>query len=70
MFPRWLVTFKVALPSPICPMTRRPSLTNRKPELASEPSEILRVEGAVATIRNEDVNGIRKLMLPRVEAKR
>lgn len=68
MLPRWLVTVKVALPSPTLPITRRPS-----PKfilLEKAPSEMLRVEGAVATRRKEDSKGMRRKMLLLVEAKR
>ena len=41
-----------------------------KPLPENAPSEILRVEGAVATNLNPALKGIRKLMLPRVEIKR
>src|SRR5687768_16968264 len=70
ILPRWLVTVRLAEPSPVLPTTRRPSLTKLKPELENEPSWIFRVEGAVATSWNEEFAGIRKLILPRIESKR
>ena len=70
MLPRWFVTVKLALPSPLTPLTRRPSLIKFILLPENAPSEILRVEGAVATNLNPALKGIRKLMLPRVEMKR
>ena len=43
------MTVSVALPSPNRPTTRRPSPRSSYSALANEPSEILRVDGAVAT---------------------
>ena len=70
MLPRWLVTVRVELPSPYFPTMRRPSLTELKLPLAKEPREIYRVDGAVATSLNPEVNGIRMLILPLMDAKR
>lgn len=70
ILPRWFVTESDALPPPKLPTTRRPSLRMVISGLEKEPSTILRVEGAVATRRNDELKGIRRFMLPRMEVKR
>jgi hypothetical protein len=69
MLPRWLVTVKVALPSPHLPTTRRPSPKFIPPQ-ENAPSKILRVEGAVATTLKEESDGMRRLILLLVEVNR
>ncbi len=67
---RWLVTVIVALPSPTLPTTRRPLLIELIFAPENAPSEMLRVEGAVATRRKEEFEGMCKLILPLVVVKR
>jgi len=56
--------FTEALPAPTLPTTRLPVPTNLILAFENDPREILRVDGAVATKRKEELNGIRRFTLP------
>ena len=69
MLPRWLVALRVAAPSPAVPTTLRPSHMYRMFS-ENDPSEMFRVEGAVAASLNDEPGGMRRLIVPLIEKNR
>lgn len=70
MFPRWFVTESDALPDPQRPTMRRPSPSRLMSAFAHDANDIFFVDGAVATTLNDELNGIRRLIVPFIDEKR